>query len=543
MPGMVRKAVAWVDDRTGVETALRKFFLEDIPGSAGWAQVFGSVALFLFLTQAVTGLLLAFNYAPTPGEAYASLLYIIQKVTAGRMIHGLHHWGASLMIIVVFIHMAQVFVYGAYKRPREATWIAGGGLLLLTLAFGLTGYLLPWDNRAYWGTMVTTRIIGTAPFLGALLLRVLGAAEGIGVVTFSRFYTLHTMVLPAIAAILIAVHVYLVRRHGITPARLESKPTQKFYPKQAFRDTVAIFIGFAILFAAAALMEVPLERLADPTDTTYVPRPEWYFLFLFQLLKVFQGSLEPVGTVVLPTLAVLALFAVPFIDRVQLERTSRRVLTIGTVILVFVSWGALTAAAVASSPPGSSSLLSAAPTAEWAQVPAEQIAGLGYFRSAHCDSCHNLLGGDPKPGPNLTTAEVHHARPWLIQHFKDPSQVAPNSKPAATHFSLAQLNALSLFIQNLTPDTAAKLEDVPPEVVQGAESYVVSGCGGCHKVNGTGGGIGPPLNGVADRRSKQWVEAHFREPQKFSPGSIMPPYHFSSTEEKAIVGYLFALPE
>jgi ubiquinol-cytochrome c reductase cytochrome b subunit len=540
---MIRRALVWLDERTGVETALRSFFLEDIPGSAGWAQVFGSIALFLFLTQALTGLLLAFNYAPTPGEAYASLVYIVRKVAAGKMIHGLHHWGASLMIIVVFIHMAQVFIYGAYKRPREATWMAGAGLLLLTLAFGLTGYLLPWDNRAYWGTMVTTRIIGTAPFLGPLLLRLLGAENGIGVVTFSRFYTLHTMVLPAVAVALIALHIYLVLRHGITPAGLETEPTQKFYPRQAFRDTLAIFVSFAVLFAAAALMEVPLERLADPTDTSYVPRPEWYFLFLFQLLKVFQGSLEPVGTVVLPTLAVLALFAVPFIDRAQLEKTSRRIVTIGAVVLVFITWGALTTAAVVSSPPGSSALLAAAPTTEWAQLPAEQIAGLGYFQSANCDTCHNLLGGEPKPGPNLTTAEVHHARPWLIQHFKDPSQVVPDTKVAATHFSLPQLNALSVFIQNLTPDTASKLEDIPPDVMHGAETYVVSGCGGCHKVNGTGGGIGPPLNGVANRRSKQWVEAHFLTPQKFSPGSIMPPYHFSRTEERAIIGYLFALPD
>src|SRR4051794_2205482 len=208
MGGRVRKAANWIEDRTGLETALRTFLLEEIPGSIGWAQVFGSIALFLFLTQAVTGVLLAFNYAPTTGEAYDSVLYIVQKVTAGRMIHGLHHWGASLMIIVVFIHMAQVFIYGAYKKPREATWIAGAALLLLTLAFGLTGYLLPWDNRAYWGTMVTTKIMGTAPFLGNSLLRLIGAENGIGALTFSRFYALHTIVLPGLTALLIAVHVY-----------------------------------------------------------------------------------------------------------------------------------------------------------------------------------------------------------------------------------------------------------------------------------------------------------------------------------------------
>ena len=136
------------------------FLYEDIPGSSGWHQVFGSVAVFLFLVQAFTGILLAFNYAPTPGDAYNSLHYIITEVTGGRLIHGLHHWGASMMIVVVVLHMTQVFLFGAYKKPREATWMVGVVLLLLALGFGLTGYLLPWDNRAYWGTVVTTQIAG-----------------------------------------------------------------------------------------------------------------------------------------------------------------------------------------------------------------------------------------------------------------------------------------------------------------------------------------------------------------------------------------------
>jgi ubiquinol-cytochrome c reductase cytochrome b subunit len=143
-----RTILDWFDHRTGLETAIRNFFYEEIPSSSGWHQVFGSVALFLFLVQAFTGILLAFNYAPTPGDAYNSLKYIITEVTAGRLMHGLHHWGASMMIAVVVIHMIQVFLFGAYKKPREATWMVGVILLLLTLAYGLTGYLLPWDNRA-----------------------------------------------------------------------------------------------------------------------------------------------------------------------------------------------------------------------------------------------------------------------------------------------------------------------------------------------------------------------------------------------------------
>src|SRR4051794_26051106 len=152
----LHRVVAWIEDRTGFSTLAKRAFLEEIPASAGWPQAFGSVALFLCLIQAISGILLSFNFAGTPGDSYNSLRYIIHDVPMGSMLHGLHHWGASLLMIVVVLHMGQVFLYGAYKKPREATWIAGVCLLLLILGFSLSGYLLPWDNRAYWGTMVTT---------------------------------------------------------------------------------------------------------------------------------------------------------------------------------------------------------------------------------------------------------------------------------------------------------------------------------------------------------------------------------------------------
>src|SRR5271167_2026343 len=306
----------WVDHRTGLPTALRTFLYEDIPASSGWHQVFGSVAIFLFLVQAFTGALLAFNYAPTPGDAYSSLRYILTEVTAGRLMRGLHHWGASMLIVVVVLHMVQVFLYGGYKKPREATWMVGVVLLLMTLAYGLTGYLLPWDNRAYWGTVVTTRIAGSAPVLGPYLTRLLGGGGAVGVVTFARFYGMHVLLLPPATLLLIALHVFLVRKHGVAPAPGdEVLPKKKFFPAQVFKDTVAIFIAFAILYTLALVARVPLEQLADPTDTTYVPRPEWYFLFLFQTLKLFPGKLEAVGAVLLPGVGLLILVLLPFLDR------------------------------------------------------------------------------------------------------------------------------------------------------------------------------------------------------------------------------------
>src|ERR1700675_4560949 len=227
----------WLDNRTGILTAGRRALYEEIPASSGWRQVFGSVAVFLFLVQALTGALLAFNYAPTPGEAYNSLRYILTEVTAGQLMRGLHHWGASMMIVIVVLHMVQVFLYGGYKKPRETTWMVGVVLLLLTLAYGLTGYLLPWDNRAYWGTVVTTRIAAQAPLLGSYVTRLLGGDEGIGVVTFARFFGLHVLLLPPATTLLIGIHVYLVRKHGVAPAPGdESLPPNKFYPQQVLKD-------------------------------------------------------------------------------------------------------------------------------------------------------------------------------------------------------------------------------------------------------------------------------------------------------------------
>ena len=169
--------VETIDHRTGLHTGLRKFLYEEIPASSGWHQVFGSVALFLILIQFFTGAMLAFNYAPTPGDAYNSLRYILTEVTAGRLMRGLHHWGASMIIVIVVLHMVQVFIWGAYKKPREGTWIVGVVLLLLTLAYGLTGYLLPWDNRAYWGTVVATQIGATVPLMGPYVSRLLARPE------------------------------------------------------------------------------------------------------------------------------------------------------------------------------------------------------------------------------------------------------------------------------------------------------------------------------------------------------------------------------
>lgn len=536
---------AWFDHRTGLETAIRKFLYEEIPASSGWHQVFGSVAAFLFMVQAFTGALLAFNFAPTPGDAYNSLRYILTEVTGGRLIRGLHHWGASMIVVVVVLHMVQVFLYGSYKKPREATWMVGVVLLLLTMAYGLTGYLLPWDNRAYWGTVVATQIAASIPLVGPYLSRLLGSVGDIGVVTFARFYGLHVLLLPPATTFLIAMHIYLVRKHGVAPTvEDETLPKKKFYPEQVFKDTVAIFVAFAILFTLAVAVRVPLERLADPTDTAYIPRPEWYFLFLFQTLKLFGGSLEVVGTVLLPTLAILALMLVPFGDRGRVTRVTQRTFAFAVVLLVGTGWAALTLAAVRGTPqPSAAAQIDFSQPTDWMQLSPVELAGIGYFRRENCQSCHTIGESKPKVGPDLANVGNRRTGAWIIEHFKHPEVMVPGSSMPAIHLSTAQLNSLTALLLKVTAQNAEAMQVAPTFAVDGAMLYQEKFCGSCHQVNGVGTKVGPGLNGVGNRRTTTWLKQHFNDPRKMSPDTIMPPYAFSPTDMDNVIGYLLTLPE
>ncbi len=533
MSAPLRRVTAWLDERTGLPTLVHHFLYEDIPASSGWHQIFGSLALFLFLIQVFTGILLAINYAPTPGEAYYSLSYIVNELTCGRMIRGLHHWGASMMIVVVVLHMTQVFLYGAYKKPREGTWMVGVILLVITLGFGLSGYLLPWDNRSYWGTIVTTQIAGQAPFLGPYLQQLMGAENGVGAVTFARFYSAHVLMLPPITILLIGLHVYLVRRHGVAPTADERGAAKKFYPGQVFKDTVAIFVGFTALFVMAVALKVPLEPIADPTNNAYIPRPEWYFLFLFETLKFFKGSLEPIGSVVLPNLALVVLFLVPFIDRAKPVRLSRRTICISLVAVGALGWTALTTAAVLTTPKQAETPLF---VSGWNLVPPNDLTAVVTFRDQKCSTCHNLDDGDPKPGPNLASATPRRPATWMLDHFK--SVAASTGAPA---MSGSQASTLAAMLVRLTPDSADAMQAAPPQAIRGAQVYESNGCGNCHQVNGSGVALGPALNGVAQRHSQSWLDRHLANPRALSPGSIMPPYKLAPADLDALDAYLLAL--
>ncbi len=302
----------------------------------------GSLALFLLLLQAATGAFLAMSYSPSPDHAHNAVTYISEEMPFGSFVRGLHHWGASALVIIVFLHILRVVLYGSYKAPRELTWVVGVLLFLVTLGFGFTGYLLPWDEKAYWATVVGVEIAGTAPVLGEVVAKVLRGGAEVGAVTLSRFYALHTIWLPWLAFGLVGAHLFLVRYYGSsglpknTPEEMNTgKP---FFPDQVFEDVVGMFILFVVLACAALFAEVPLEKVADPTNANYDPRPEWYFLFLFQLLKYFQGPFEIIGTFIIPTVGMLLLLFLPFLDRSERKVLWKRpiALTVTTVCVVAI---------------------------------------------------------------------------------------------------------------------------------------------------------------------------------------------------------------
>jgi quinol-cytochrome oxidoreductase complex cytochrome b subunit len=205
----------WLDERIGWRTVWDAIFLRKIP-KVNWFYALGSATLFVAVLQIVTGILLTIYYVPTPDHAYDSVQFITTQVPAGWFIRGLHHYGASAMVVLTVLHMIRVIIYGAYKFPREVTWFTGVGLLLVTVGFGFTGYLLPWDQKAYWATTVGTRIAGTAPGIGDWILRIMRGGEELSAVTLARFFGVHVWVLPTALLLLLGIHLYLIIRNGIS---------------------------------------------------------------------------------------------------------------------------------------------------------------------------------------------------------------------------------------------------------------------------------------------------------------------------------------
>jgi ubiquinol-cytochrome c reductase cytochrome b subunit len=427
----------WLDSRTGMVTMTKEFLTEDVPGGASYWYAFGSATVFAMMLQIATGIFLTFYYSPSAATAWESTKYIIEKVPAGQLVLSLHYWGATAMIAFMMMHMLQVLLWGAYKKPRELQWIVGVVLFIVTLVLGLTGYLLPWDLNALLASKVAIQISGSAPIAGKAVLLFLQDGSGIGTLTINRFFGIHVWLTPAVLIALVGLHLAIFRWNGPAGAPIDSTPKLKpgrFWPDQMFMDTVVSFAMFVIVFALAVFSPAPLDAKADPNNTQFVPYPAWYFMALFSLLDVVGALPVPpalldflglFATIIFPTLLIVVLIALPFIDKNPSRRLSRRpiVLTLtglvlgGAIILSFVGQAhvqdqqkahgidqpvaasAATTGVYALEKPG-------APAAGGGGAAASIASGTTVY-TANCSGCHGDKGqGQPGLFPPLASNDV-----------------------------------------------------------------------------------------------------------------------------------------
>ncbi len=340
------KVWGWLDDRLGLESVREVASKKEVPVHRHtlWYYL-GGMTLFLFLVQIATGVLLLFYYRPSADEAYESIQFLMAEVQFGWLIRSIHAWSANLMVFVVFLHLFSVLFLKAYRSPRELTWLSGMILFVLTLAFGFTGYLLPWNELAYFATRVGTQIVGVVPVVGTFLLAVARGGPEVSGATLTRFYAIHVAVLPATAVVLVLLHLYLVQKHGMSTPRGERnrpRPAMRFFPNFLLRDLVGWLSALAVLAALAAYFPAELGEKADPFAPAPAGiKPEWYFMFMFQTLKylpahilVFDG--EVVGVLAFG-LGGLLLVLLPFLDR-RASRGERSMLFtwIGVALILYI---------------------------------------------------------------------------------------------------------------------------------------------------------------------------------------------------------------
>jgi ubiquinol-cytochrome c reductase cytochrome b subunit len=344
-PGVVDS----IDERLKVRTLMAVLLHVRIPIRAR-TYYLGGITLFLFGVQLATGTLLTLYYQPTPDAAYESVLYISSEVTFGWLIRSIHHWGANLMILVLVLHVVRIFFQAAYKYPRELTWIVGVGLLLVTIGFGFTGYLLPWDQRAFWATVVGTEIVGSVPLVGDELLRLLRGGPDITDATLTRFFSIHVLVLPLAFFGLIAFHLLFVHQTGLAdPARRDPRPhevaarepvekTKPFFPHYIVDEALAWYVVLAALVVLASLFPAGLEEEANRLVTPEHTKPEWYFLGVYELLK----HVPRLVGVLAPVLAIAVIALLPLLDRNPEVHPRRRPLAIGLGVALIAGLVGLT---------------------------------------------------------------------------------------------------------------------------------------------------------------------------------------------------------
>ncbi|MDD9946364.1 MAG: cytochrome b N-terminal domain-containing protein [Myxococcales bacterium] len=521
----------WLDNRTGYRKLLSAALDEEVVGGARWAYVFGSGLLAIFSFQVLTGLLLMATYAPTVSSAWSSVFYIQHKVAGGWFVRGLHAYGAQAMVVVLGMHLLQVAIYGAYKKPREVTWWFGLALLGVVQGLALTGYLLPWDQKGYWATKVATNIAGTVPLIGGAVQALVVGGSEYGQATLTRFYVLHVGVLPATLVLLVTGHLYLFRRNGATPpAGADLKRVEPFYPNQVFKD-----VAFAVLILAvmAILTSIShgghLDAPADPS-ADYPPRPEWYFLFLFELLKYLPGSMELVGTIILPGLAMTFLFLLPFLDKGESKRVGDRLpwiapLLVGGLGIVVLTWMSMSAdandadfqAARAKAHERAERAIALAKGGIPPGGPLEMLRNdpMSYgadLYEQHCQTCHILDGQGERSAPDH---DGFGSRAWITGLLHDPqakkyfgTTEIDEMKPM-DELGEEKIKAVTEFLFSLGHEKG----DPPHDgalATQGREVFE-NECMDCHILGDEGADMfdGPNMTGYG---SSAWIRGQIKDP-------------------------------
>jgi len=476
---LATRVLDWMDVRTGVRGLTRKVLDEPIPGGARWAYVFGSGLLFIFLLQVVTGVSLALYYTPTVETAHTSLAYITKQVAGGAFLRSLHSYGSSAMIIVLALHFLQTFVYGSFKGRRELLWLSGAVLSLLVLGMGFTGYLLPWDQKAYFATAVGTNIAGQVPLVGNFLTRILRGGETLGTLTLSRFYVAHVFLIPAAMIAFIAAHVFLFRKAGPAgpihedPVAPKLHP-ERFYPRQVLFDMLFALLIVAGLAALAYLRPVTLGPIANPSDSHFLPRPEWYYLPMFQWLKYWEGPGVVLGVIVIPGLIAAGFFLMPFLDR-RLERKIWRrpipALAVAIVVSGMVSLG--------------------------------------------------------------IKSQMDDQRPPVAQ------QIAQQQEEEKA-YSAAPFEPYTAGKGAVAAKTTA-ISAVDPLVRKGKDLFTDRGCSACHGDNGSGSALAPTLVGITTKLPKDRLAALLHNPNAKMKAGGMPEVDATPDEMEALIAYLGSL--
>src|SRR5499425_2898839 len=481
--GMLRKVARWIDARLHVSKLFESTAGHTVPASAGsWFYVFGSGTLLCFVLQILTGICLAFVYVPSANEAYTSLEYLNYQQPLGWFLRALHYWGSNFMVGIMAVHMAQVFLFGAYKYPRELTWLSGCVLLLLTLGMAFTGQIMRFDQDAYWGLGIGASIASRVPLLGPAVVKLMLGGPIIAGATLSRFFALHVFVIPGLLIGFVGLHILMVLKLGINewpmPGRIVKRATYvreyhaltksdgaPFVPYAVWKDL--FFAAFVILaVAACAVYFGPFGPTGqpDPTIIQTVPKPDYFFLWLYALLSLLPPSLETPFLLIGPVLAIIGLLLLPFLSGEGEKSWRRRPIAVLTVLLIAITLGTFTHLAGYTPWSPDMNAWSGDPLPEQFlhRSTALERQGALVFQVKQCRNCHSLgdLGG--QRGPALDSVAVRLTQDQLIRQV---IQGGGNMPAYGKNLSPAETTALVAFLETLHPAGQAAARDASRDLV------------------------------------------------------------------------------